>query len=529
MEILSGYKKAAVGAFREYRCVIIPSLISALLSYGFAMTNMIVNWDGARMLEGLYGAGIGSGRWLLWLMGEVSSRLWGGCTLPLLNGALASLLLTLSACVLVRTLGIKNGLLAAAVGAVFVTFPAAGGMMLYMYTAHYYALSVLVALSGARCAERLGWRGVLPGAVLIACSLGIYQAYLPLAAAVLVLSLLRRSFEAGEKTRAVGSRAGSYAVTLLLGILIYTAILWALLLVSGRSLTDYQGIGSAGASLTELPRLFIKAYGSILLLPFRARYGVNDTVFIRAAIFGAFVLSLLLFTVLFLFCRAGAGRRALQAVIFALLPPVFGSVELLSSGTYVHTLMTYASVGVFAAPVMLSDIMLDEKTVLSLSLPKSLGSRRAAECAGVAAAVLVFLSAANYICQSNGNYLEAYYADEQAKEYFTTLITRIKSVDGFDDDKKLAVIGGTIDDGTYENAIYAGLPFRYSGTPNSLLNSYSRDYFMLHYHGFSMECATEEELIMLSALDEVRSMPCYPDDGSISVIGDFVVLKLEEP
>ena len=61
-----------------------------------------------------------------------------------------------------------------------------------------------------------------------------------------------------------------------------------------------------------------------------------------------------------------------------------------------------------------------------------------------------------------------------------------------------------------------------------MLNIYSRAEWMAYYLGFAPEYAVEAETASLAALDDVRAMPCYPDDGSIAVIGDYVVLKLKE-
>ena len=40
--------------------------------------------------------------------------------------------------------------------------------------------------------------------------------------------------------------------------------------------------------------------------------------------------------------------------------------------------------------------------------------------------------------------------------------------------------------------------------------------------------ADEAEILELSASDEVREMPCWPNAGSIKVIGDKVVIKCQE-
>ncbi len=522
MNELEKWCAAIKARMRGYRGVIVPAFVSAILAYGFAMTNLLVNWDGARMLGGEYGAGLSSGRWLLGLLGGFVSRVWGSYTLPLPCGVIACVLLTAAACVLVSVLEIKNKLLRAVTSSLFVVFPAAACAMIYMFTAHYYALAVLLALLGALCVKKMGGRGVLPAACLISFSLGIYQAYLPLAASVMALALLRECFEGSESLGRLFSRMAFYLLSLVSGVLLYYAELALCLAVTPSELSGFHDVGAVLTTLGELPGRALRAYGGTVSLPFRVRWGVNDTAFIRVMVLASFAVTLALFLALVAFYRVPWGRRAAAAAVMAALPLAFGSIELLPSATYIHTLMSYGSAGVFIAPAMLAD------TAYAAADRLSFPRRRAVSAVAAVTAVVIALSSANYIWQSNGNLMLVHTADEQAKEYFTTMITRLRSAEGFDDEKKLAVIGEEITDATYKNALYELMPFRFSGTPDSMLNVYSRPYFMLYSHGFVIGRATEEETEALAATEAVRAMSVYPDDGSIAVIGDFIVLKLED-
>ena len=45
--------------------------------------------------------------------------------------------------------------------------------------------------------------------------------------------------------------------------------------------------------------------------------------------------------------------------------------------------------------------------------------------------------------------------------------------------------------------------------------------------GFHQPEASAAQIDELAATDAVQAMPCYPDDGSIQVIGDYIAVKLE--
>ena len=57
------------------------------------------------------------------------------------------------------------------------------------------------------------------------------------------------------------------------------------------------------------------------------------------------------------------------------------------------------------------------------------------------------------------------------------------------------------------------------------LNNWTWMEFMARWCGFSSETANAEEF---KNLPEVQAMPCYPEDGSIQVIGETVVVKFGE-
>lgn len=76
-----------------------------------------------------------------------------------------------------------------------------------------------------------------------------------------------------------------------------------------------------------------------------------------------------------------------------------------------------------------------------------------------------------YICFANGNYQAPQYTTYHDLAYFETLTTQVKSLGGFTPEI---------------------IEFRDSG--------------------------------YLSEMDEVKTMPCYPEDGSIAIVGDTVVI-----
>ena len=60
------------------------------------------------------------------------------------------------------------------------------------------------------------------------------------------------------------------------------------------------------------------------------------------------------------------------------------------------------------------------------------------------------------------------------------------------------------------------------------LNYFNNVYLWKSYLGFTPEIIEFRDSGYLSEMDEVKSMPCYQEDGSIAIVGDTVVIKASE-
>ena len=178
-----------------------------------------------------------------------------------------------------------------------------------------------------------------------------------------------------------------------------------------------------------------------------------------------------------------------------------------------YTRMTLGLIGIFYLPVLL----LDQVAFRKVSLKSAL------------VGLLVFsflLCSANYAWQSNGNYLFVQYSNDKAENFYVTMFTRIRSAEGYNDELPIVYVGQNITDhGIVEN--WGVPPFKYTAVLGikSQLNQYSRDMFIGNYLGYYWRQITEDESQKYA--DVIASLQCYPDDGSIVVTEDMVIIRLE--
>lgn len=134
----------------------------------------------------------------------------------------------------------------------------------------------------------------------------------------------------------------------------------------------------------------------------------------------------------------------------------------------------------------------------------------------------------NYVWLSNGNYMAEYYNTEQTKNYLNSLVTQVRMTEGFNTSLQWAFIGA-FSDPTYHNPWKDVPHFNYGGNGmagNPMINYYSRNSWLKHYMGFEIPMADGDKQKKLKKKKFVKKMPCYPDEGSIIVYKDYVIIKL---
>ena len=130
----------------------------------------------------------------------------------------------------------------------------------------------------------------------------------------------------------------------------------------------------------------------------------------------------------------------------------------------------------------------------------------------------------------NAVYTEAQFAQTRSQAYFSGIVTQVKSTPGYTANSHVAFVGNPV---SATNAVFRRIdgfaqisifPLTYSGNP-----------FCFSYHGWqeyiSLWCGFDpiyEDGAKYAELPEIQAMPDYPDNGSIKMINDVVVVKLND-
>jgi len=487
------------------------SVAYGLAVHSFALNNVLNNHDNIASQPGGYGTGVASGRWFLELLGMFFDKAGLNYNLPFVNGLVYICLLAVTAAILVSVLRIRSRTSAALIGALLVAFPTVTATMIYRFTAIFYGLSALFAVLAVWILRRFRW-GIAASVVLVALSMGIYQAYVPLTIALFVLELICEGLRGEADAKHLVLRGLYDCLALILGLVLYFLGMKLCLVVFDSSLTEYQGISTMGTmSAGQIPQLVINALRAVCLLPLQDYCGVANRALMRLAYLLLAISTAWMVARILIKKVRNTGTSVIICLLWVAFLLAVGFIEVMVPDSWIYTLMVYSFSLLACVPLVVLECLPEEDRVV---LPRKVVS------------LLVALLVLFYGYYANVNYTAAWFAGEQIDNYLSGVVLRATMTEGYTTDKQWALIGD-IQDPLFgspwsEEITYSGLGFT-----EYLLNQYSRNDWIRNFIGYEIPVADSQTVKILAASDAVQAMPCYPDAGSVSVIGDTVVVKFQ--
>ena len=504
-------------AFQNNRVPFLSALITGFLAHGFAFANKLVGYDEVGSLFNK-GTTASSGRWGL----DLLSAVFPDVSMPWIYGILSVVLLSIAACVIVRTFRIRSKVLQALVAGSILAFPSLTATVIYLYTLSSYAVSFLLAVLAFWLLQRESWKAWLTALVLMVCSLGIYQAYIAIPASLLVLVLIQDLLQGASFWPVVkkGLRFLAFLVLSLAGYWVVTQIFHRF---SGVELNSYAN-ARITFRLSYLPTGIYEAYVSFYRFFSVGKWGlmVNPWSQILHVVCVAAVVLLLL---LWLLQKKRPGLElALLGILLALLPLAINCMYLFVSADpslcAIHTLVLYGfiAVYVFAAVVAeacdLPELFADGKGVFNALAQNML-------LTGMLLSLVINIYAANSV------YLGLHLRYENAYAFYTSLLSDMRQQPGYDSDTRLALIGDYEGASFYDDEF--GHLYRIMGADGFQPDSHSNWFFLFYYLGLRVTFAEEAERAKIASSEAFAQMPVYPYHGSIQMFDDVLVVKFSDP
>ena len=168
----------------QWKVCFFASLIVGFIAHLYKITNWLPNWDSLVFRYDSQNM-VALGRWFLPVVCSFSSFY----DLPFLNGIIAIVFHALGAVCICKILNINKKITAFLIGAIIVSFSTVTSVMMYNYVADGYSIAFfLSALSVLFMTNKKP--NYMVASLLIALSMGIYQAYITVAIMLVLLKLI---------------------------------------------------------------------------------------------------------------------------------------------------------------------------------------------------------------------------------------------------------------------------------------------------------------------------------------------------
>lgn len=491
------------------RTAFISAVIFGLIAHMPALNFDVPNHDG---LDSIYFDQnmLTSGRWFLGAACGVSSFY----SLHWVIGVLSLIYLAVTAVFVAKLLKVKSPLFIVMIAGLLVTFPTLASNFAYSFTMDGYMMGLMFAVIAVYLVSvcKLGF---VWGGVFLAFSMGIYQAYLPVAMLLslyMALLILTEKTGIGEKI----SRVLKYLYMGVIGVGLYYVILKLLLAVTGKELDTYQGMNSAAESIS-LAETFKAVYKDFFSFTLKGHILFANPVALTAVA----VLAVSFAVVLLI--RAAKEKWFKSAwfyvilVATAVIVPLFANVMLIISKdiTY-HSLMRYQWVvfGIIATAFIENYLRGNESTRENFI--------EWVTTVSVLVCIICNILALN-VGYSN---LEKKY--ERTYAYCLRLADRIEQTEGYYEGIPIYMIGYVGDDNFPEVDITADVTDHMLNVGGNWLFYTPRNYelFYKHYMGISFNFLMPEEANYYDT-EEYVAMPSFPGKGSTKVVDGVLYVKTE--
>ena len=506
----------------EWKWAFVSAFVVGLLVHMPIMLSDIPNHDG---LGSMYFDQnmITSGRWFLMVACGISSYF----TLPWLIGGLALVYLGGVAVALTELLDLKNHVLIVLLGGILAVFPSVASTFAYVFTMDGYMMALLLAVLSVLLTKKCK-RGFLPGAVCLAFSMGIYQAYLPFAV-ILCLYMIVIILIEGKNVKEKIYSSLRYLYMGVLGVGLYYVILRILLNIQSKELSGYQGIGGMDGSgaesvglLRNLMGILFGVYRDFFAFTFKGNVFFNN-------IFSGVAMIFLVLVCMAVLLRMSIQRKwwknpgvfVIIGLLIGVIPIAANVILIVSPEVTYHLLMRYQWVLLLILMVAFADRYADCPTCSFCVWFKG-----ATEWVLVCSAIVLLF---NYIVTDQIAYSNLEKRYEKTYAYCVRLLDRIEQTEGYYQGVPIAMIGVVGEEQFPVTDITRDVTAGMIGiSGDSLLyTSANYDAFFKNYLGATLNFLDVDTVGEIYYSEEYREMNSFPAEDSVKLIDGVICVKTE--
>ena len=499
---------------------VLTALAVGILTHAAAMTGIMINSDSGFPVMS-YQWFVGHGRFSLGILGELRGHVgMGTVTVPI-----CILCLGATAGITVSILDIRSGILAGILGGMEAAFPTVVSILSYPFVADMQLFALLLAALGAYCTIKYK-RGWIAAPLLIAFSMGAYQAQISFAASLLLVYCLLQLFSPEVTFRQVLLQGLKYIGVLAASVGVYYLLVKLTVAVTGYALVDYVGISNMDViNWKAVLHAVTGSYWKVSKFFLLDRYGVTNSslgcwlyrfaLLLTAGLYFAAVIRAKL--------AKSPAKLVLSLVLTALIPLGISLVAVFWQNPELNWLQMYAYVMVFALMLKLADLLPDFQSIPDNPKQKRRAFGRTAARLGtvLVGAMLVF----HWYSVSTQCYSKMRLGYEAAVTECTMIAGDLVDLPGFTEETPVALMG-TASYRDYDAQFYYLANFDTIAGKSMIGDSNMIKRLLSNYLQVYFTYADGAETDAVMNTETYQSMPCWPDHGYVQMIDGVAVIKL---
>lgn len=504
----------------------VAGIVFGVMTHLYMLTNKLPNWDDMNNLYG-FGSGVGYGRWFLQYLGPFM----GYWSVPTLHGMLAIVLWSIAGCFIVLALKLESMTSSVLVALMMLTFPSVACTMTFMFTVNCYAFGILLVCFGAYCYCNFK-HGYIVASIAFILSLAIYQSFICLGAAIIVMALLLDLLK-GNAVKSTLLNALKALITLIVTMIIYMI---STRIFNHGVFSEDRGVDTMGQlPLTKIPRLIARAYKRI-----SEYFVLKPYSFISTSLYKLNVLVCILIIVLILaiaiYRKLWKDKLRIVLIMgFAVMVPLaLASIYILAPETQdASMLMLHQYLFIYVMLIALGEcgvcIINDKASEKDNSM-----KRKTLFIKGISmiATIGILLVGYSQYILTNEAYFRTSVAFGRVEQFYNRVLSSIERQPGFVYGDDMALLGTFyetqipvasfgIDDEKFVDM--SGIAME-----NGLITEGIRAKFLRTYMGIQLTEFNAEQIEEIKEKEEYQQMPLYPLDGSIQKIDGVWVVKLAD-
>lgn len=486
-----------------YKYSLCSTWIIALLTYTFSFVHKLPNHDDIICFFNLSGAGIGNGRWML----NVIDFIMPSYSMPLVNGILSIILLSVAICYTIKIFKIENVFLQILLSGIIISFQSVVGMMAYTFLNYSYALSFLLSVLAINYVLKNGWKNYVAGTVMMVVSMGIYQAYWAIGVVFLLCLLIQDTIRENSNIKnEFPIRSIKYILFIILTACIYYIINYTIFYFLDL---QWGGYASERVDNINTHSFITRLYWAAINVYSCLRYGIYGFVVTwLSKIIHFILLGCICCGIIIPLCKKREWGKIVLSIFLLMLFPIAINVMYIITPIGVHSLTLLPFIGIYILAVVVTERNLRYIRVYDTIL------------------ISLILLLVNNVLIANKNQMKQYMQYENAKSFYTGVMVRIGETKGFDKDTQIALIGKA------DELVWGLSDFVADGitgiSDGHIMNIHSRESFIKYFVGFDAPFTDIDENKKIVDSTEFKSMPVYPYDGSVKKIGNVIVVKFSD-